>query len=164
MMARRWRLGSVCPYSGHRSAMTSPEGLRWQLTVACLISTAPCHEQPTPISHREPPSESRGAGHRERRPSKRINLSDRLLRRLPLASAGLVAALGLMMLVQGFVPRRTGNSPVAGSVSTANIGFGSRLRRVHRSCVRLGPAHKRRLIVTLLAEATLVMCSPLLRG
>ena len=33
--------------------------------------------------------------------SKRINLSDRLLRRLPLASAGLVATLGAVMLVQG---------------------------------------------------------------
>jgi nickel/cobalt exporter len=35
--------------------------------------------------------------------SKRINLSDRLLRRLPLASAGLVSVLGVIMLVQGFV-------------------------------------------------------------
>jgi nickel/cobalt exporter len=35
--------------------------------------------------------------------SKRINLSDRLLRRLPLASAGLVGILGAIMLVQGFV-------------------------------------------------------------
>jgi nickel/cobalt exporter len=35
--------------------------------------------------------------------SKRINLSDRLVRRLPLASAGLVATLGAIMLVQGFV-------------------------------------------------------------
>lgn len=35
--------------------------------------------------------------------SKRINLSDRLLRRLPLASAGLVGVLGAIMLVQGFV-------------------------------------------------------------
>jgi len=35
--------------------------------------------------------------------SKRINFSDRLLRRLPLASAGLVAALGVVMLVQGVV-------------------------------------------------------------
>jgi nickel/cobalt exporter len=35
--------------------------------------------------------------------SKRINLSDRLLRRLPLASSGLVAVLGVIMLVQGFV-------------------------------------------------------------
>jgi nickel/cobalt exporter len=34
--------------------------------------------------------------------SKRISLSDRVLRRLPLASAGLVASLGLIMLVQGF--------------------------------------------------------------
>jgi nickel/cobalt transporter (NicO) family protein len=34
--------------------------------------------------------------------SKRISLSDRILRRLPLASAGLVASLGLIMLVQGF--------------------------------------------------------------
>ncbi|MGF9760176.1 sulfite exporter TauE/SafE family protein [Microvirga sp. 0TCS3.31] len=33
--------------------------------------------------------------------SKRINLSDRLLRRLPLASAGLVGVLGVAMLVQG---------------------------------------------------------------
>jgi nickel/cobalt exporter len=33
--------------------------------------------------------------------SKRINLSDRLLRRLPLASAGLVGVLGAIMLVQG---------------------------------------------------------------
>jgi nickel/cobalt transporter (NicO) family protein len=33
--------------------------------------------------------------------SKRINLSDRLLRRLPLASAGLVGVLGVVMLVQG---------------------------------------------------------------
>ncbi|RDI57209.1 sulfite exporter TauE/SafE family protein [Microvirga subterranea] len=35
--------------------------------------------------------------------SKRINFSDRLLRRLPLASAGLVGILGAVMLVQGFV-------------------------------------------------------------
>jgi nickel/cobalt transporter (NicO) family protein len=35
--------------------------------------------------------------------SKRINFSDRLLRRLPLASAGLVSVLGVIMLVQGFV-------------------------------------------------------------
>jgi nickel/cobalt transporter (NicO) family protein len=35
--------------------------------------------------------------------SKKINLSDRLLRRLPLASAGLVGVLGAVMLVQGFV-------------------------------------------------------------
>jgi nickel/cobalt exporter len=35
--------------------------------------------------------------------SKRINFSDRLLRRLPLASAGLVGVLGVIMLVQGFV-------------------------------------------------------------
>lgn len=35
--------------------------------------------------------------------SKRINLSDRLLRRLPLASAGLVGAIGVIMLVQGCV-------------------------------------------------------------
>jgi nickel/cobalt exporter len=35
--------------------------------------------------------------------SKRINFSERLLRRLPLASAGLVAALGLIMLVQGVI-------------------------------------------------------------
>ena len=35
--------------------------------------------------------------------SKRINLSDRLLRRLPLASAGLVGVLGVIMLVQGVV-------------------------------------------------------------
>ena len=35
--------------------------------------------------------------------SKRINFSDRLLRRLPLASAGLVGALGVIMLVQGVV-------------------------------------------------------------
>lgn len=35
--------------------------------------------------------------------SKRINLSDRVLRRLPLASAGLVATLGAIMLVQGVV-------------------------------------------------------------
>jgi nickel/cobalt transporter (NicO) family protein len=35
--------------------------------------------------------------------SKRINLSDRVLRRLPLASAGLVGVLGAIMLVQGFV-------------------------------------------------------------
>jgi nickel/cobalt exporter len=35
--------------------------------------------------------------------AKRINVSDRLLRRLPLASAGLVGALGTIMLVQGFV-------------------------------------------------------------
>jgi ABC-type nickel/cobalt efflux system permease component RcnA len=34
--------------------------------------------------------------------SKRISLSDRILRRLPLASAGLVASLGLVMLIQGF--------------------------------------------------------------
>lgn len=33
--------------------------------------------------------------------SRRINLSDRLLRRLPLASAGVVAVLGAVMLVQG---------------------------------------------------------------
>jgi nickel/cobalt transporter (NicO) family protein len=33
--------------------------------------------------------------------SKRINLSDRLLRRLPLASAGVVAVLGAVMLAQG---------------------------------------------------------------
>jgi nickel/cobalt transporter (NicO) family protein len=33
--------------------------------------------------------------------SQRINLSDRLLRRLPLASAGVVAVLGAVMLVQG---------------------------------------------------------------
>jgi nickel/cobalt exporter len=39
--------------------------------------------------------------------SKRINLSDRLLRRLPLASAGLVAALGVIMLVQGLVDLAT---------------------------------------------------------
>jgi nickel/cobalt exporter len=37
------------------------------------------------------------------RASKKINLSDRLLRRLPLASAGLVGILGAIMLVQGFV-------------------------------------------------------------
>ncbi len=35
--------------------------------------------------------------------AKRINFSDRLLRRLPLASAGLVGVLGAIMLVQGFV-------------------------------------------------------------
>ena len=35
--------------------------------------------------------------------SKRINVSDRLLRRLPLASAGLVGVLGVIMLVQGFL-------------------------------------------------------------
>jgi nickel/cobalt transporter (NicO) family protein len=35
--------------------------------------------------------------------SKRITFSDRLLRRLPLASAGLVGILGAVMLVQGFV-------------------------------------------------------------
>ena len=35
--------------------------------------------------------------------SKRINFSERLLRRLPLASAGLVAVLGLIMLVQGAI-------------------------------------------------------------
>jgi len=35
--------------------------------------------------------------------AKRIDLSDRLLRRLPLASAGLVGVLGAAMLVQGFV-------------------------------------------------------------
>ncbi|MBQ0821910.1 sulfite exporter TauE/SafE family protein [Microvirga sp. HBU67558] len=35
--------------------------------------------------------------------SKKINFSDRLLRRLPLASAGLVGVLGAIMLVQGFV-------------------------------------------------------------
>jgi nickel/cobalt exporter len=35
--------------------------------------------------------------------SKRINFSDRLLRRLPLAPAGLVGALGVIMLVQGVV-------------------------------------------------------------
>jgi nickel/cobalt exporter len=35
--------------------------------------------------------------------SKRIRFSERLLRRLPLASAGLVAALGLYMLVQGAI-------------------------------------------------------------
>jgi nickel/cobalt exporter len=35
--------------------------------------------------------------------SKRVNLSDRLLRRLPLASVGLVATLGAIMLVQGFI-------------------------------------------------------------
>ena len=35
--------------------------------------------------------------------SKRINVSDRLLRRLPLASAGLVGVLGAVMLVQGFL-------------------------------------------------------------
>lgn len=35
--------------------------------------------------------------------SKRINISDRLLRHLPLASAGLVGALGAVMLMQGFV-------------------------------------------------------------
>jgi nickel/cobalt exporter len=35
--------------------------------------------------------------------SKRINLSDRLLRHLPLASAGLVGVLGVAMLVQGVV-------------------------------------------------------------
>jgi nickel/cobalt exporter len=35
--------------------------------------------------------------------SKRINLSDRVLRRLPLASAGVVGALGVIMLVQGVV-------------------------------------------------------------
>ncbi len=33
--------------------------------------------------------------------SRHANLSERVLRRLPLASAGLVAALGLIMLVQG---------------------------------------------------------------
>jgi nickel/cobalt exporter len=33
--------------------------------------------------------------------SRRINLSDRLLRRLPLASAGVVAVLGAVMLMQG---------------------------------------------------------------
>ncbi|MGO4525825.1 sulfite exporter TauE/SafE family protein [Microvirga sp. 2MCAF35] len=38
-----------------------------------------------------------------RHASKRINLSDRLLRRLPLASAGLVGILGAIMLVQGFI-------------------------------------------------------------
>ncbi|MBZ6075281.1 urease accessory protein UreH domain-containing protein [Microvirga puerhi] len=35
--------------------------------------------------------------------SKRISFSDRVLRRLPLASAGLVAAIGTIMLVQGVV-------------------------------------------------------------
>jgi nickel/cobalt exporter len=35
--------------------------------------------------------------------SKRINFSDQLLRRLPLASAGLVGVLGVIMLVQGVV-------------------------------------------------------------
>ncbi len=35
--------------------------------------------------------------------SKRINFSDRLLRRLPLASASLVGVLGAVMLVQGLV-------------------------------------------------------------
>jgi nickel/cobalt exporter len=35
--------------------------------------------------------------------SKKINLSDRLLRRLPVASAGLVGVLGVIMLVQGLV-------------------------------------------------------------
>jgi nickel/cobalt exporter len=35
--------------------------------------------------------------------SKQINLSDRLLWRLPLASAGLVGVLGIVMLVQGVV-------------------------------------------------------------
>ncbi len=35
--------------------------------------------------------------------SKRINFSDRLIQRLPLASAGLVGVLGVIMLVQGFV-------------------------------------------------------------
>jgi nickel/cobalt exporter len=35
--------------------------------------------------------------------SKRINLSEHLLRRLPLASAGLVTALGLIMLIQGVI-------------------------------------------------------------
>ncbi|MBA1154622.1 sulfite exporter TauE/SafE family protein [Microvirga mediterraneensis] len=38
-----------------------------------------------------------------RHASKRITVSDRLLRRLPLASAGLVGVLGAVMLVQGFV-------------------------------------------------------------
>ncbi|WP_281024113.1 hypothetical protein [Microvirga subterranea] len=33
----------------------------------------------------------------------RINVSDRLLQLLPLASAGLVGVLGAIMLVQGFV-------------------------------------------------------------
>ncbi|WP_414475155.1 sulfite exporter TauE/SafE family protein [Microvirga sp. M2] len=37
------------------------------------------------------------------RASKGINVSDRLLRRLPLASAGLVGVLGAVMLMQGFV-------------------------------------------------------------
>jgi nickel/cobalt exporter len=35
--------------------------------------------------------------------SKRINFPEALLRRLPLASAGLVAVLGMIMLVQGVV-------------------------------------------------------------
>ncbi|EIM24855.1 HoxN/HupN/NixA family nickel/cobalt transporter [Microvirga lotononidis] len=35
--------------------------------------------------------------------AKRVNFSDHLLRRLPLASAGLVGILGVVMLVQGFV-------------------------------------------------------------
>lgn len=38
-----------------------------------------------------------------RHASKRITLSDRLLRRLPLASVTLVAGLGAIMLVQGFI-------------------------------------------------------------
>jgi nickel/cobalt exporter len=45
--------------------------------------------------------------------SKRIKFSDRLLGRLPLASAGLVDALGAIMMVQGFVDLGTRDGPVA---------------------------------------------------
>ncbi|WP_114944033.1 sulfite exporter TauE/SafE family protein [Microvirga calopogonii] len=45
--------------------------------------------------------------------SKRINLSDRLLRRLPLASAGLVGVLGTIMLVQGFIDLAAPATPLS---------------------------------------------------
>jgi len=42
-----------------------------------------------------------------RHASKRINLSDRLERRLPLASADIVGVLGITMLMQGVVDLAT---------------------------------------------------------
>ncbi|MBZ6077999.1 urease accessory protein UreH domain-containing protein [Microvirga puerhi] len=45
--------------------------------------------------------------------SKRINFSDNLLRRLPLASAGLVGVLGAVMLVQGFIDLAAPATPLS---------------------------------------------------
>jgi nickel/cobalt transporter (NicO) family protein len=41
------------------------------------------------------------------RATRRLNLSDRLLRRLPLASATLVALIGLVMLWDGLIDLRS---------------------------------------------------------